>query len=292
MKYHVRHRTAYHYDDDVSSSYGQIHLLPRHSPGQVCHDSAAHIEPAPADQREHTDFFGNRFIYFEITTPHRDLIVTTTSTVEIDGRQSHLSVLADQPWEDARPGPDGDDSIEAGQFVLDSPLATVTADVADYAAKSFPPRRPVIEALVELSERVHDDLRYEPGSTSVTTSAAEALAGGVGVCQDFAHVTIACLRSVGLAARYVSGYMETDPPPGRPRLVGADVSHAWAALFVPSVGWVDVDPTNRQLVNDRYVPTGWGRDYRDVPPLNGVIFTNGTNHDLEVSVDVVRIEDA
>ncbi len=290
MKYRVTHKTSYHYDDVVSSSYGQIHLLPRDGPGQICAHSSATVDPAPADQREHTDFFGNRFVYFEIVTPHRDLIVTSTSTVEVAGRPARLSVPAEQPWEDARlAGRREPETVDDVQFVLDSGLASVTPELAAYALPSFPPGRPVLESFVELGERIHGDLKYEPGATSVATTAGEALARGAGVCQDFAHVMIACLRSLGLAARYVSGYIETDPPPGEARRVGADVSHAWAALLVPAVGWVDFDPTNRQLINDRYVTTAWGRDYRDIPPLKGVIFTDSTKHELEVSVDVMRV---
>ena len=290
MRYRVTHKTSYHYDDVVSSSYGQIHLLPRDVPGQICFDSSASVDPAPADQREHTDFFGNRFVYFEIITPHRDLIVTSTGTVEVAGRRVHLSVSAEQRWEDARlAGRREPQTVDDVQFVLDSGLASVTPEVTAYALPSFPPGRPVVESFVELGERIHGDLKYEPGATSVATTAGEALARGAGVCQDFAHVMIACLRSLGLAARYVSGYIETDPPPGEARRLGADVSHAWAALLVPAVGWVDFDPTNRQLINDRYVTTAWGRDYRYIPPLKGVIFTDSTKHELEVSVDVVRV---
>jgi transglutaminase-like putative cysteine protease len=290
VRYRVTHKTSYHYDDVVSSSYGQIHLLPRDGPGQICADSSASVDPAPADEREHTDFFGNRFVYFEIVTPHRDLIVTSTTTVEVAGRRTHQSASSEQRWEDARlAGRREPETVDDVQFVLDSGLASVTPEVAAYARTSFPPGRPVLESFVDLGERIHGDLKYEPGATSVATTAAEALARGAGVCQDFAHVMIASLRSLGLAARYVSGYIETDPPPGEARRQGADVSHAWAALLVPGVGWVDFDPTNRQLINDRYVTTAWGRDYRDIPPLKGVIFTDSTKHELEVSVDVVRV---
>ena len=163
--------------------------------------------------------------------------------------------------------------------------------LADYAAPSFPTGRPVIEALVDLAGRIHTDFVYEPGSTSVTTSVDEVLTARKGVCQDFAHLAIGCLRSLGLAARYVSGYLETRPPPGKDRLQGADVSHAWAALWVPGGGWIDVDPTNEQLVDERYVTTAWGRDYADIPPLKGVIFTKALAHELEVDVDVVRLDD-
>jgi transglutaminase-like putative cysteine protease len=251
------------------------------------------IDPPPTDQFEHRDYFGNRVVYFEISSPHRRLDVSAESVVETDGRQSHLSLLTDQPWEAARPTTaSAPDAAAATDYVLDSPLASVTPALGAYARSSFSPGRPLVEALTDLGDRIHRDLRYRPGSTSVSTTADQALAAGQGVCQDFAHVMIAGLRSLGLAARYVSGYLETDPPPGQPKLVGRDVSHAWASLYVPGVGWVDYDPTNRQLVDDRYVTTAWGREYGDIPPIKGVIFTEGMSSELEVAVDVVREPDA
>jgi transglutaminase-like putative cysteine protease len=292
MKYRVTHRTAYRYDDEVNSSYGQIYLLPRNLSGQTCQSTDVVIDPRPGDYREWTDFFGNRVGYFEILFPHQSLTVTTTSLVEVEGRKFHLPLVMSESWEDAQLANGGDPEVlDARQFAFDSPLAGATAELAAYAQPSFPARRPVLDALQDLAERIHDDFSYRAGATSVTTTAADVLVKREGVCQDFAHLAIACLRSLGLAARYVSGYLETDPPVGKPRLQGADVSHAWASLFVPRAGWVDVDPTNRQLVNDRYVTTAWGRDYCDVPPLKGVIFTEGTKHNLDVEVDVVRVEE-
>ncbi len=289
----MAHTTAYRYEEDVSSSYGQFHLQPRDLPGQTCQRSEVTIDPVPDDYRERNDFFGNRMAYFEIDSPHRSLSVSTTSWVEVasGARRDAVAAVAAMgtSWEQARPvtaGPPGD--LEGQQFLLDSPLVVASPELAAYGAASFTAGRPVIEALTELTERVHDDFAYRPGATHVATTAAEVLVQREGVCQDFAHLAIGCLRSLGLAARYVSGYLETDPPPGRPRLAGADVSHAWASALVPGMGWVDIDPTNRHLVNERYVVTAWGRDYTDVPPLIGVIFTEGNKHDLEVLVDVVR----
>jgi transglutaminase-like putative cysteine protease len=305
LKYAVTHRTVYRYDDVVSSSYGQLHVLPRDLPGQICHASRVTVAPEPDERRERLDFFGNRVVYFEIRSSHRDLTVTADSEVSVDGRPSNLPLAANQPWENARvidrldPETVGARSIDdydaeafdARQFALDSPLACATSGLAGYAAATFTPGRPVLDALTELVDRIHADFTYRPGATTVATTAVEVLAGRAGVCQDFAHLAIGCLRALGLAARYVSGYLETSPPPGAERLRGADVSHAWASLFVPGAGWVDLDPTNRQLVNDRYITAAWGRDYGDVPPLKGVIFTDGTKHDLDVEVDVVRLAD-
>jgi len=292
MTYRVTHHTSYRYEDEVSASYGQLHLLLRDLPGQECHDSSVVIDPPPDDYRERRDFFGNRAAYFSIISPHRTLSVTTTSEVNVTGRQNDLAELADLSWEQVRDGMRalGDaETIDALQFTLDSPLVTASEALADYALSSFPPGRPVVDALTDLAVRVHADFTYEPGSTKVSTTVDRVLSGRKGVCQDFAHLVIGCLRSLGLAARYVSGYLETRPPPGRPRLTGTDVSHAWASLFVPGGGWVDADPTNHQLVNDRYITTAWGRDYRDVPPLKGVIYTEGTTHVLDVVVDVLRL---
>jgi transglutaminase-like putative cysteine protease len=308
MTFRITHRTTYSYEDQVTLSYGLLHMIPRDLPGQTCRSASIRIEPLPDFYQERRDFFGNRVGYFEIRAVHRELTVVSTSEVDVDSRARSAAVGA-VAWEVARDrltGPadgagraglaysegEGDaDLLDARQFVLASPLVPLSTALRDYAAESFTPGRPVGEALVDLAERVHDDFRYEPGATSVRTTVDEALEKRAGVCQDFAHVVIGCLRTLGLAGRYVSGYLETDPPPGRARLRGADVSHAWASLFVPGEGWIDVDPTNRQLAGDRYTTTAWGRDYGDVPPLTGVIFTEGAEHDLEVVVDVVRLPD-
>jgi transglutaminase-like putative cysteine protease len=293
MTFKISHRTTYTYEDRVSLSYGILHMIPRDLPGQACRSAVIRIEPRPDFYRERLDFFGNRVGYFEIRTAHRRLSVLSTSEVEVDGsRRPPRS--GPTPWEAARDAladssPSG--ALDARQFVLGSPLASPTGALREYALGSFTPGRPVVEALLDLAERVHDDFRYQPGVTSVRTTVDEAFEKRAGVCQDFAHVMIGCLRSLDLAALYVSGYLETVPPPGRDRVPGSDVSHAWASLFVPGYGWVDVDPTNRQFANDRYTTTAWGRDYGDVPPLTGIIFTESAEHDLEVSVDVVRVPD-
>jgi transglutaminase-like putative cysteine protease len=291
-RYRVTHRTAYRYEKTVSASYGQMHLLPRSAEGQTCQTTRVSIEPTPDDLRERTDYFGNRAAFYAIHSEHTGLTVTTTSDVTVD--RGGLGLIDAPSWEQVRDrtaSPIVDDGWEPTDFLLDSPLASASPALADYAGPSFTRNRPVLEGLLDLAQRIHADFDYEPGSTSVTTGVDDVLAARKGVCQDFAHLAIGCLRSLGLAARYVSGYLETVPPPGKERLQGADVSHAWASLWLPGSGWVDVDPTNRQFVNDRYVTTAWGRDYADVPPLKGVIFTRGLEHELDVIVDVVRIDD-
>ena len=292
MRYRVTHRTEYHYESVVSSSYGEAHLVPRSSTEQHCLSSRVVIDPEPSEVRERVDYFGNRTTYFALARPHTSLTMTCTSDVDVHRRATAMPLLADQPWETVRDrlGHDSaEEVIDARQHLLDSPLVERADRLAARATTSFTSRRPLVEALADLASRMHADFAYRPGATSVTTTLDEFLETGEGVCQDFAHLAIGCLRSIGLAARYVSGYIETAPPPGRPRLQGADVSHAWVSVFVPGAGWIDIDPTNDQFVNDRYVVTAWGRDYGDVPPLKGVIFTEGKTRDLVVKVDMVRL---
>jgi transglutaminase-like putative cysteine protease len=292
--YRVTHRTEYAYEADVSTSYSQLHLLPRDLPGQRCRTAEVSVVPSPEDYRERRDFFGNRVVFLAIHRPHRALTVTATSVVEVDERPHDLSLFGERPWEQARdavrlgavPHP-----VDAAQFVLDSPLVEAADAYREYAAASFTAGRDLLDAVTSLCSRIHADFAYAPGSTSVATPLSEVFDQREGVCQDFAHVGIACLRSIGLPARYVSGYLETNPPPGRPKLSGVDGSHAWLSVLVPDAGWLDVDPTNDQLVSSRYVVTAYGRDYNDVPPLNGVIYTEGKTDSLRVLVDVVALPD-
>jgi transglutaminase-like putative cysteine protease len=284
MIYEVTHRTDYQYAAPVSASYGKAHLLPRDTPAQVCRRAEVRIDPLPDDRSEHLDSFGNRTINFTILEPHTTLSVTGISVVEVLDRPAP-SLLGNQPWEHAATGA----AAEAVEFRLDSPRVAASAELAEFAAPSFAPGRPVADAVADLVHRIHTGFDYVPGATTVTSTIDELMVSRQGVCQDFAHLAIGCLRSVGLAARYVSGYLETDPPPGQERVPGADQSHAWASVYVPGDGWVDVDPTNDRYVNDRYVTTAWGRDYGDVPPIEGVIFTDGTQRGMTVTVDVVPI---
>ncbi|MEE8600404.1 transglutaminase family protein [Euzebya tangerina] len=301
MRFQVTHHTAYDYESEVSSSYGEAHLLPRELPGQRVLGAELLITPEPAERVDRADYFGNRVTHFVLQEGHRDLTVTATSTVEVRGRVAagqHPSeqLLVAQPWEavrdllrDAAFATSRTGLHGVADFLLDSPQAMTTAAAAAYAWPSFEPGRPILDAVAEFSSRIHADFEFNAGATTVGTPVDEVLARRAGVCQDFAHLTIAGLRAMGLAARYVSGYLETDPPPGQPKLQGADVSHAWVSVYVPQIGWVDVDPTNDQFVTDRYITTAWGRDYGDVAPLKGVIFTEGETTSLEVSVDVRRV---
>jgi len=289
VTYRVTHRTTYRYEADVGPGYSQLHLQPRDLPSQRCLATQITVEPAPSDYREWTDFFGNRVAYLAIEAPHRSLTLTAVSTVEVDDRDAP-TLFSGGSWEDAR-----DDirshrdasARDAAAFVLDSPLVRASVMFADYARPSFTPGRALLEAVADLASRIHRDFTFKPGATSVTTALEEAFELRKGVCQDFAHVAIACIRSMGLAARYVSGYLETNPPPGAAKLQGSDVSHAWASVYAPGLGWFGIDPTNDRFVGGRYVTTAWGRDYSDVPPVSGVIFTNGGTASLDVEVDVI-----
>jgi transglutaminase-like putative cysteine protease len=293
VKLRVVHRTAYSYGDAVTTSRHEARLSPREHEHQ--HTISHHIEivPRPTVRRRRFDYFGNRALHFCLEEPHRSLDVIATSVVEVSTLPLP-DLAASPPWETVRDRLRGDrhrDVIDACEMTFDSPHVRTSAELQAYAAPSFPPGRPVLEAVRDLVTRIHHDFIYDATATEVSTPVATVLSARRGVCQDFAHVAIGCLRSLGLAARYVSGYLETRPPPGKARVAGADVSHAWVSAFVPGAGWVDVDPTNDQLVNDRYVTTAWGRDYTDVPPLKGVIFTEGDVQDLRVSVDVVPVDD-
>ena len=288
------HRTEYVYDDDVDSSYGRGHLIPRHADGQQRIAAQIDIDPTPTDLREHTDFFGNRSLYFAIRTPHRELSVTATSVIAVERGGARHDQLRDLRARDVheRLMDRADltaDLNAARQFLLPSPMVGRAEQVAEFAHDLMRPARSMDEVVVDLLDRIHSGFTYVSGSTSVTTTLPEVLATREGVCQDFAHLAVASLGSIGLAARYVSGYIETQPPPGQPRMIGADASHAWASVFAPGIGWVDFDPTNHKFVDDSYIVAAVGRDYSDVPPLKGVIFTESTKNTMKVSVDMARL---
>ena len=303
--YAVWHRTTYRYTEPVTRSYGRTTLIPRDLPDQRVLDSTVSVDPAPADTDAHRDYFGNGSTYFAVTAPHRELVVTARSTVAVSRVAASVESLPDVGWEDASraaraalgsaAGADGRDGhgdaagrdlLALREAVLPSRHVVLSAEVRAWAAPTFTPGRPLSEVLAELTHRIRTELAYRPGSTTVGATQAEVLAQGAGVCQDFAHLMIAALRVHGLPARYASGYLETSPPPGRPKVRGADASHAWVSAWAPGAGWVEVDPTNDLFVGDRHVVLGWGRDYADVPPLRGVIFTEGAGSELSVSVDL------
>jgi transglutaminase-like putative cysteine protease len=258
--------------------------------GQRCFTSQLSIDPWPAVTREHEDFFGNRVNYFSIQQSHSSLEVTAISEVEVSPPDLPDPATT-APWEVALEQlHSGQDSlaIEARIFALPSAMVPLERSATAYAAQSFTPGRPILEATRELMGRIFAEFEYDPHFTTVATPVAEVMEHRRGVCQDFAHVAIAGLRGLGLAARYVSGYLETLPPPGQPKLRGSDASHAWFSLLVPELGWVDFDPTNDQTAGDQHITTAVGRDFQDVTPMRG-IFYGGGHHDLLVAVDVDRI---
>ena len=283
----MRHRTRYTYDDVVTDSYGHAVLLPRDAPGQRVLSAQVEVDPVPVDRAEDVDHFGNRVTYLQVDVPHTRLTVDADLVVEVEAALVD-GVGLDAPWESARPGlRDGVRPWEVVELALESPSIGHGAAVREYARRSLVPGRALGEAVSDLMHRIHDEFAYEPGTTSVTSTIDDVLAARAGVCQDFAQLMIACLRSHGLAARYVSGYLATDPPPGRERVLGADATHAWLAVWTSTGQWLALDPTNDQQVGDRYVTVAWGREYADVSPLKGVIVSEASSSDLEVQVDVL-----
>ena len=287
MIYHIIHETTYHYVHDVSISHNVAHLCARDFSGQKRLNYKLTFSVPPAVLSEQIDYFGNPVTYFTVQEPHRTLKIRADNTVDV-----RLTPMPNPsqtpPWEQARdqlrsawdaPG------VDAYQFTFDSPYIRAEEVLSNYARPSFHPGRPILEGVLDLTGRIHDEFQFDPTATTTATALAEVLRLRRGVCQDFAHLQIGCLRSLGLAARYMSGYLETDPPPGRARQVGADASHAWLSVYCPGHGWVDVDPTNNIIPGDRHIVLAWGRDYDDVSPLKGVILGGG-GHTLKVAVDV------
>jgi transglutaminase-like putative cysteine protease len=292
VRYRVVHRTTYRYASPMIDGYTVATLLPRDAPYQRVESAELDVRPAPDQRDDGVDTFGNNVQRFGIHHPHDELVVEARSVVTVDRRDD---VGPDEPWEDVvgrLTSLRGDDALEIGPFLgrsifVDLPL--LGGRLAGIAGESFTPGRDVIAAAADLCDRIHRGFVFDPTFTELSTPLGEVLAGGRGVCQDFAHLATGCLRSIGLAARYVSGYIETDPVPGQERLVGADASHAWCSMWTPGAGWVDFDPTNGQLPARRHVTVAWGRDYADVTPVRGVVIGPATGQTLDVSVDVVAV---
>lgn len=306
MKYRITHITTYHYAQEVGLCQNEARLQPRDFPRQRCVSSRFDINPEPSDFHERLDFFGNRSAYFAIQKPHAQLRVTAVSEVEVLPECDQVFQDNKISWEDARDrlsanpvqsvnSPPAsspwsyEELLDARQYTLDSPMITTGAELSDYAQVSFAPGTRLIDAVTDLMKRIYQDFTYDPSFTTIATPLADVMLHRRGVCQDFAHLAIGCLRSLGLAARYISGYIETLPAPGTERLVGADASHAWFAVFVPGSGWLELDPTNNKLPTDQHITLAWGRDFADVTPLKGIAFGGG-KHSLSVSVDVLRLE--
>jgi transglutaminase-like putative cysteine protease len=290
VKYRVTHETEYYYNEPVPLGHNTVHLKPRETVRQSLLWHVINVSPNPMARSERLDFFGNSVTWFSVQEPHESLKIVARSTVEVKAAESPTELWC-PAWDEVvgilkdrrQPG-----VFEAQQLLFDSPFVPASPELAEYARPSFPPGRPMLECVVELTQRIYAEFKFDSGVTTIGTPVLEVLQHRHGVCQDFAHLQIGCLRSLGLAARYVSGYLVTRPPPGRPRLVGCDTSHAWVAAFFPGIGWIDFDPTNGVIPSIGHITLGWARDYGDISPVRGVV-VGGRRHSLRVSVDVEPI---
>jgi transglutaminase-like putative cysteine protease len=290
VRYSISHRTVYHYNNAVSVSHHLIRLKPREFAFQHCCDFQLTSEPAPALLNAHEDYFGNTVNFITIEGPHRQLAVTSQCEVVVSSRNA-LPKENDPPWEEVRELCHQDIGLYregASEFVFPSPFIAPGPQFAEYGASSFLPGRPALDAGIDLMHRIHQDFQFNSETTTVATPLEQVFEQRSGVCQDFAHLQIACLRALGLPARYVSGYLETTPPPNQPKLVGTDASHAWLQLWCGAAGWIDLDPTNDLLPGERHITVAIGRDFADVSPLRGVLVGSGS-HQLTVAVDVTPI---
>nr|WP_270938792.1 transglutaminase family protein [Roseomonas sp. MO-31] len=286
-RYALRHATLYRYATPVDLAAHLLHLTPRVLPGQSVDAMSLEVTPAPAHRTEGSDHFGNGVSWLSIEAPHASLEVVLEAVVEV-GFAPPPPPDTSMPWEAVRDATGRPDGFEATEFALPSAQAPADPGAGAYAAGSFPPGRPVLAGLLELTARIKRDFAFKPGVTTIATPVSQVLAGRAGVCQDFAHLMIAGLRALGLPARYCSGYVRTRPPPGQKRRQGADQSHAWVGCWLgPGAGWVDLDPTNDLVVRDEHVLLGWGRDYADISPVQGILLGGG-KQTLEVSVDLVE----
>jgi transglutaminase-like putative cysteine protease len=288
-RYRVEHTTAYRYGAAMTDGYTVACLVPRPTTHQRVHEATVTLDPPPSEADSYLDAFGNLVHQFGLHEMHRALTITAVSVVDLD---EHEHPVDDTPWEDVVGRLDsatGQLAIEAGFFRATSTFVDLTdlgVALRSIALRSFTPGRGVVEAAEALCRDIFGSFEFDAGFSDVSTPLTRVLAARRGVCQDFAHLAVGCLRSIGLAARYVSGYIETAPPPGQPRLVGADASHAWCSMWMPRAGWIDFDPTNGHLPVNRHVTVAWGRDYADVTPVRGVMIGPPTSQHLDVAVDV------
>lgn len=287
MNYAITHQTFYNYSAPVTVSHHVARLEPRGAGRQVRHGYELTIQPAPTLRKDRTDYFGNQLCLFSIQEVHQHLEIVSTSRVTVNARPP-VELAASPSWEEVKRlfrDPVSPEVVEPYEFIFDSPQVRAAFGLADYARESFVAGAPMLVGARELTRRIFKDFKFDPTATTVATPLEEVWETRRGVCQDFAHLGIACLRSIGLPARYVSGYLCTRPPAGQPRLVGADASHAWFAVFCPGVGWVDFDPTNDVQPSEEHITVAYGRDFGDVSPVAGIL-TGGGDHVVKVSVDV------
>ena len=290
MIYDVSHRTVYRYTSPVVQSQHIVHMSPRAVDRQTVKGHTLLIDPAPTIRTEREDYYGNRVVMFDIEQQHEELVVHAKSRIAVSEPPA-VNLDSSMPWDalaasvaDAK----GDVDLEVQRYACASKHTRPTFEIADYARPSFVPGRPVLRAAWDLIARIYDDFVFDATATDVSTPVMKVLQQRRGVCQDFSHLALACLRATHLPARYVSGYILTSPPPGAPRLAGADASHAWISVWSPEFGWVDFDPTNGLIPRDEHITIAYGRDYDDVSPISGILL-GGSEHSVAVGVDVVPL---
>ncbi len=291
MHYNLTHQTHYQYDKAVTHYHSLACLTPKNLPQQRCTEFSLEVTPTPTEIVTRQDFFGNTVHYFSIHVPHQELEVVARSTVERLPAPPLSLFRSTVTCQQARELFRNELSIKTQllQFMLPSPYLTWDDEIQDFARDCFPDQAPLYDCVAALCQKIYQTFEFTPNFTTIHTSIKAVLREKKGVCQDFSHLAIACIRSMGFAARYVSGYLETIPPVGKSKLQGSDASHAWIAVFIPEYGWCDFDPTNNLVPQERHITTAWGRDYSDVTPLKGIIFSSGS-HTLKVAVDVLPIE--
>jgi transglutaminase-like putative cysteine protease len=293
MNYRINHKTTYEYAAPVAVSHHVARLEPRTTTAQTPETFSLKIFPQPVLRKARTDYFGNQLCFFSVQENHQHLEITASSRVAVRA-ETPPAPDTSPPWEEIAKlfrDPVAPEVIGPYQFVFDSPHAHASFELADYARESFKKDTPLLAGALDLTRRIFKDFQYDAKATTIATPLEEVLEKRRGVCQDFAHLGIACLRSIGLPARYISGYLRTKPPEGKQKLVGADASHAWLSIFCPRNGWNDFDPTNNLQVSQEHITVAYGRDFGDVSPVAGIL-TGGGQHEVKVSVDVEEIPTA
>jgi transglutaminase-like putative cysteine protease len=291
LRYKIRHTTEYIYQETVSTGHNRLCLVPLNGAGQKCLSSDVKIAPFPDELTYRTDFFGNTLLFISIYKEHAQLEISSESIVDIEGRlNADRALSAMVRWRDVMEpiAASGEISADVIQYVLPSIHVPYSEEIRKFALDCFPEDATLWTGCQALMKKIYSIIEFKPGFTTVNTPVESVLKLKKGVCQDFAHLMIACLRNMGLPARYVSGYLETFPPPGKEKLVGSDASHAWVAVYFPEIGWVEFDPTNNLLPSNNHMTVANGRDYFDVAPIKGIIFSSGQQK-IEVKVDVNRV---
>jgi transglutaminase-like putative cysteine protease len=290
MRYQIKHITEYKYQELVNTAHNRLCLVPLNLTEQKCLSSNIKVLPIPDEQEYRVDFFGNTLYFVSIYKEHNKLEVVSESLVDVLPRiQAGIAAGSTILWENVKSTiAQRDEYAEIAQYLLPSHYVPYSLEIQKFAEDCFVPGYSLWNACNKLMKKIFTSLEFKPGFTTVNTPVETVVKLKKGVCQDFAHLMIACLRNQGVAARYVSGYLETFPPPGKKKLVGSDASHAWIAVYFPGIGWVEFDPTNNLLPADNHIIVAFGRDYFDVAPIKGIIFSSGTQQ-VEVKVDVTRV---